>query len=111
MPDEPSKAEELFCAVEGLWHFLELDLLQVNNLNILLGDHDDESIGYDENPSQQHPQMTSEVVTTQGLYRKNLGGPKRSSRRKKQTLSRAAYHVADGNNNFQIAIMRQGRVT
>ena len=72
MPDEPSKAEELFCAVEGLWHFLELDLLQVNNLNILLGDHDDESIGYDEKPSQQHPQMTGEVVTTQGLYRKNL---------------------------------------
>ena len=33
--DELSKVEELFCVAEGLWYFLELDLLQVNNLNIL----------------------------------------------------------------------------
>jgi hypothetical protein len=41
--NKPSKADELFCAAEGLWYFLGLDLQQVNNLNILLGDHDNGS--------------------------------------------------------------------
>ena len=72
VPDELSKAEGLFCAAEGLWYFLELDLQQVNNREILLGDHDNGSIGYADKTSRQYPQMTGEVVTTQGLYRKDL---------------------------------------
>lgn len=72
VPDELSKAEGLFCATEGLWYFLELDLQQANNRNILFGDHDNGPIRYADKISRQHPQMTGEVVTTQGLYRKEL---------------------------------------
>jgi hypothetical protein len=70
--DELSKADGLFCAAEGLWYFLGLDLQQDNILNILLDDHDNGSIGYADKISRQHPRMTGEVVTTQALYRKNL---------------------------------------
>jgi hypothetical protein len=70
--DELSKADGLFCAAEGLWYFLGLDLQHDNILNILLDDYDNGSIGYADKISRQHPRMTGEVVTTQGLYRKNL---------------------------------------
>jgi hypothetical protein len=62
--DELSKANGLFCAAEGLRYFLGLDLQQDNNLNILLDDHDNGSIGYADKTSLQHPRMTGEVVTT-----------------------------------------------
>jgi len=70
--DELSRADRLFCAAEGLWSFLGLDLQQVNNLNILLDNHDNRLIGYADKTSRQHPRMTGEVVTMQGLYGKNL---------------------------------------
>jgi hypothetical protein len=70
--DELSKADGLFCVAEGLRHFLGLDLQQDNHLNILLDDYDNGSIGCADKTFRQHPRMTSEVVTTQGLYRKNL---------------------------------------